>query len=100
MPRLPERTPVEIVLNPLVSLPNERRGKSSKPTRLGPKNLGMWIATPVFDGVSERKSRNSSRSDYPNRARSPFSRDDRRAVRPEVTGRLYHMMKLYQPRGR
>ena len=54
MPRLPDGTPVEIVLNPL-GVPSRMNVGQILETHLGwaARNLGLWIATPVFDGISE-----------------------------------------------
>ncbi len=54
MPRLPDGTPVEIVLNPL-GVPSRMNVGQILETHLGwaSKKLGLWIATPVFDGISE-----------------------------------------------
>ncbi len=54
MPRLPDGTPVEIVLNPL-GVPSRMNVGQILETHLGwaSRNLGLWIATPVFDGISE-----------------------------------------------
>jgi len=54
MPRLPDGTPVEIVLNPL-GVPSRMNVGQILETHLGwaSKNLGLWISTPVFDGISE-----------------------------------------------
>lgn len=54
MPRLPDGTPVEIVLNPL-GVPSRMNVGQILETHLGwaSQNLGLWISTPVFDGISE-----------------------------------------------
>jgi DNA-directed RNA polymerase subunit beta len=54
MPRLPDGTPVEIVLNPL-GVPSRMNVGQILETHLGwaAKKLGLWIATPVFDGIFE-----------------------------------------------
>ena len=56
MPRLPDGTPVDIVLNPL-GVPSRMNVGQILETHAGwaAKNLGIWISTPVFDGVSERE---------------------------------------------
>jgi len=56
MPRLPDGTPVEIVLNPL-GVPSRMNVGQILETHLGwaAKKLGLWIATPVFDGISEKE---------------------------------------------
>ncbi len=54
MPYLPDGTPVEIVLNPL-GVPSRMNVGQILETHLGwaAKALGMWFATPVFDGATE-----------------------------------------------
>jgi len=56
MPRLPDGTPVEIVLNPL-GVPSRMNVGQILETHLGwaAKKLGLWISTPVFDGISEQE---------------------------------------------
>jgi DNA-directed RNA polymerase subunit beta len=54
MPYLPDGTPVEIVLNPL-GVPSRMNVGQILETHLGwaAKALGLYFATPVFDGASE-----------------------------------------------
>ncbi|MFP4082555.1 MAG: DNA-directed RNA polymerase subunit beta [Candidatus Aminicenantes bacterium] len=54
MPRLPDGTAVEIVLNPL-GVPSRMNVGQILETHLGwaAKKLGLWISSPVFDGVPE-----------------------------------------------
>jgi len=54
MPYLPDGTPVEIVLNPL-GVPSRMNVGQILETHLGwaAKALGMWVASPVFDGATE-----------------------------------------------
>lgn len=54
MPFLPDGTPVEIVLNPL-GVPSRMNIGQVMETHLGwaAKTLGMYVATPVFDGATE-----------------------------------------------
>jgi len=56
MPRLPDGTPVEIVLNPL-GVPSRMNVGQILEAHLGwaAKELGLWISTPVFDGISEQE---------------------------------------------
>lgn len=56
MPRLPDGTPVEIVLNPL-GVPSRMNVGQILETHLGwaARKLGLWISTPVFDGISEEE---------------------------------------------
>ena len=54
MPRLPDGTPVEIVLNPL-GVPSRMNVGQILETHAGwaARKLGMWISSPVFDGIRE-----------------------------------------------
>jgi DNA-directed RNA polymerase subunit beta len=59
MPYLPDGTPVEIVLNPL-GVPSRMNVGQILETHLGwaAQALGMWFATPVFDGATETEIKN------------------------------------------
>ncbi|MBI3825482.1 MAG: DNA-directed RNA polymerase subunit beta [Candidatus Rokubacteria bacterium] len=54
MPYLPDGTPVEIVLNPL-GVPSRMNVGQILETHLGwaARALGIWVASPVFDGATE-----------------------------------------------
>ena len=56
MPSLPDGTPVEIVLNPL-GVPSRMNVGQILETHLGwaAKELGLFFASPVFDGATERE---------------------------------------------
>jgi DNA-directed RNA polymerase subunit beta len=58
MPHLPDGTPVEICLNPL-GVPSRMNVGQVLETHLGwaCKKLGLQVATPVFDGISEKRVR-------------------------------------------
>src|SRR5437899_10698916 len=58
MPFLADGTPVEIVLNPL-GVPSRMNVGQVLETHLGvaEKALGFRVATPVFDGIAEKKIR-------------------------------------------
>ncbi|MEC8330164.1 MAG: DNA-directed RNA polymerase subunit beta, partial [Verrucomicrobiota bacterium] len=58
MPHLPDGTPVEICLNPL-GVPSRMNVGQVLETHLGwaCKKLGLKMATPVFDGISEKHVR-------------------------------------------
>jgi DNA-directed RNA polymerase subunit beta len=58
MPYLPDGTPVEIVLNPL-GVPSRMNVGQILETHLGwaARALGMWVASPVFDGATEEEIR-------------------------------------------
>ncbi len=59
MPRLPDGTPVEIVLNPL-GVPSRMNVGQILETHLGwaAHALGLYFATPVFDGAREAEIKN------------------------------------------
>src|SRR5881296_2983590 len=59
MPYLPDGTPVEIVLNPL-GVPSRMNVGQILETHLGwaAQALGMYFATPVFDGATEMEIKN------------------------------------------
>ncbi len=61
MPYLPDGTPVEIVLNPL-GVPSRMNVGQILETHLGwaAHALGLYFATPVFDGAREQRSRSGS----------------------------------------
>ena len=56
MPFLPDGTPVEIVLNPL-GVPSRMNVGQILETHLGwaARALGLWMASPVFDGATEEE---------------------------------------------
>ena len=58
MPHLQDGTPIEICLNPL-GVPSRMNVGQVLETHLGwaCKKLGIKVATPVFDGISEAKVR-------------------------------------------
>ena len=58
MPYLPDGTPVEICLNPL-GVPSRMNVGQVLETHLGwaCKRLGIKVATPIFDGISEKRVR-------------------------------------------
>jgi len=97
MPFLPDGTPVEICLNPL-GVPSRMNVGQVLETHLGwaCRRLGIKIATPVFDGVPEKKVR-----DYLKEAKLPSSgkstlydgRTGEKIDQEVVVGYIY-MMKL------
>ena len=88
MPFLPDGTPVEIVLNPL-GVPSRMNVGQILETHLGwaARALGLWVASPVFDGATEDEIKDASdaRPGCPRRARpcsttvAPASRSTRRS---------------------
>jgi DNA-directed RNA polymerase subunit beta len=97
MPFLPDGTPVEICLNPL-GVPSRMNVGQVLETHLGwaCKKLGLKVATPVFDGIPEKKVR-----EYLKEAKLPHSgksslfdgRTGERIDQEVVVGYIY-MMKL------
>ena len=98
MPRLPDGTPVEIVLNPL-GVPSRMNVGQILETHAGwaAKNLGMWIATPVFDGVSEREIKELlKKAGLPESGKiSLFDGMTGEPFDQEITVGYIYMMKLY-----
>jgi DNA-directed RNA polymerase subunit beta len=97
MPFLPDGTPIEICLNPL-GVPSRMNVGQVLETHLGwaCKKLGLKVATPVFDGINEKKVR-----EYLKQAGLPTSgksvlydgRTGERLDQEVVVGYIY-MMKL------
>jgi len=97
MPFLPDGTPVEICLNPL-GVPSRMNVGQVLETHLGwaCKKLGLKVATPVFDGISEKRVR-----EYLKEAKLPTSgkstlfdgRTGEKIDQEVVVGYIY-MMKL------
>ncbi|HCF95312.1 MAG: DNA-directed RNA polymerase subunit beta [Verrucomicrobiota bacterium] len=97
MPFLPDGTPVEIVLNPL-GVPSRMNVGQVLETHVGwaAKLLGIQVATPVFDGISEERIRKMlEEADLPESGKSVLY--DGRTGRPfdqkVVVGYIY-MLKL------
>src|SRR5881296_1914004 len=97
MPYLPDGTPVEIILNPL-GVPSRMNVGQILETHLGwaANALGMFFATPVFDGATEMKIKNMlERANLPKTGKTrlydgmtgmPFEQ--------EVTDGYIYMLKL------
>ncbi|PZN07267.1 MAG: DNA-directed RNA polymerase subunit beta, partial [Bacillota bacterium] len=97
MPFLPDGTPVDIVLNPL-GVPSRMNLGQVLECHLGwaAKALGLWVATPVFDGADEESIRELLRQAglpetgktvlYDGRTGEPFDN--------EVTVGYVYMLKL------
>ena len=98
MPYLPDGTPVDIVLNPL-GVPSRMNVGQVLETHLGwaAKTLGLYIATPVFEGAKEGEIKNLLKNAglptkgqitlYDGKTGEPFDR-------PVTIGYMY-MMKLH-----
>jgi len=98
MPRLPDGTPVEIILNPL-GVPSRMNVGQILETHAGwaAKKLNLWISSPVFDGASENEIKELLKkaglpesgkiSLYDGMTGDPFSQ--------EITVGNIYMMKLF-----
>ena len=86
MPFLPDGTPVDICLNPL-GVPSRMNVGQVLETHLGwaCKKLGIKVATPVFDGIPEKKVREYLKEaklpDVAARARSSTAAPARNSIR-------------------
>jgi DNA-directed RNA polymerase subunit beta len=98
MPRLPDGTPVEIVLNPL-GVPSRMNVGQILETHAGwaAHTLDLWISTPVFDGCSEREVKDLlKRAGLPESGKTPlFDGITGEFLDQEVTVGSIYMMKLY-----
>jgi DNA-directed RNA polymerase subunit beta len=98
MPRLPDGTPVEIVLNPL-GVPSRMNVGQILETHAGwgAEKLGLWICTPVFDGCSEREVKDLlKKASLPESGKTPlFDGITGELLDQEVTVGNIYMMKLY-----
>ena len=97
MPFLPDGTPVEICLNPL-GVPSRMNVGQVLETHLGwaCKKLGIKVATPVFDGIPEKKVREYlTEANLPASGKSPLfdGRTGEKIDQEVVVGYIY-MMKL------
>ena len=98
MPRLPDGTPVEIVLNPL-GVPSRMNVGQILETHAGwaADKLGMWISTPVFDGCTEREIKELlKKAGLPVTGKTPlYDGITGEFLDQEVTVGNIYMMKLY-----
>lgn len=98
MPRLPDGTPVEIVLNPL-GVPSRMNVGQILETHLGwaSRNLGLWIATPVFDGISEAEIKKLlKKAELPESGKLPlYDGITGEFLDHKVTVGYIYIMKLY-----
>ena len=92
MPYLPDGTPVEIVLNPL-GVPSRMNVGQILETHLGwaAHALGLYFATPVFDGATEAEIKKLARGFWlaVERQDAALRRHDGRVVRTAGDGRLH-----------
>jgi DNA-directed RNA polymerase subunit beta len=97
MPYLPDGTPVEIVLNPL-GVPSRMNVGQILEAHLGwaARALGLWVASPVFDGATEEEIKEHLRqAELPQSGKAALY--DGRTGKPfhqEVTVGQIYMMKL------
>ncbi len=98
MPRLPDGTPVEIVLNPL-GVPSRMNVGQILETHLGwaAKKLNLWADTPVFDGISEGEIKDLlKKAGLPASGKTPlYDGITGELLDQEVTVGYIYMMKLY-----
>ncbi len=98
MPRLSDGTPVEIVLNPL-GVPSRMNVGQIFETHLGwaAKELGLWISTPVFDGISEEEIKKLLvESNFPEDGKVPlYDGVTGELLNYKVTVGYIYIMKLY-----
>ncbi len=98
MPRLPDGTPVEIVLNPL-GVPSRMNVGQILETHLGwaAKKLNLWVSTPVFDGISEKEIKELlKKAGLPESGKTPlYDGITGELLAQEVTVGYIYMMKLY-----
>ncbi|UCE42284.1 MAG: DNA-directed RNA polymerase subunit beta [Candidatus Aminicenantes bacterium] len=98
MPRLPDGTPVEIVLNPL-GVPSRMNVGQILETHLGwaSRDLGLWISTPVFDGISEKEIKELLvKAGFPESGKLPlYDGITGELLDHKVTVGYIYIMKLY-----
>jgi DNA-directed RNA polymerase subunit beta len=97
MPHLPDGTPVEIVLNPL-GVPSRMNVGQILETHLGwaAHALGLYFATPVFDGATEQEIKNwLDRAGLPNGGKTKlFDGMTGEPFEQNVTVGYIYMLKL------
>ena len=98
MPRLPDGTPLEIVLNPL-GVPSRMNVGQILETHAGwaAQTLNLWISTPVFDGISESEIKELlKKAGLPESGKTVlFDGMNGEPFDQEVTVGFIYMMKLY-----
>ncbi len=98
MPRLPDGTPVEIVLNPL-GVPSRMNVGQILETHAGwaANTLNLWLTTPVFDGISEKEIKELLvKAGLPASGKIPlYDGISGELFDQEVTVGYIYMMKLY-----
>jgi DNA-directed RNA polymerase subunit beta len=98
MPRLPDGTPVEIVLNPL-GVPSRMNVGQILETHAGwaARTLNLWLSTPVFDGATENEIKKLLKeAGLPESGKTPlYDGQSGEFFDQEVTVGHIYMMKLY-----
>jgi DNA-directed RNA polymerase subunit beta len=98
MPRLPNGTPVEFVLNPL-GVPSRMNVGQILETHAGwaARTLNLWLSTPVFDGASENEIKKLLKeAGLPESGKTPlYDGMTGEFLDQEVTVGFIYMMKLY-----
>lgn len=98
MPRLPDGRPVDIVLNPL-GVPSRMNVGQILEAHLGwaARALGLWISTPVFDGISETEIKELlEKAGLPQSGKLPLHDGiTGELLENEVTVGYVYIMKLY-----
>lgn len=98
MPRLPDGRTIEVVLNPL-GVPSRMNVGQILETHLGwaAKALGLWISTPVFDGISEKEIKGLlNKAGLPESGKVPlYDGITGELLDNEVTVGYMYIMKLY-----
>ncbi len=98
MPRLPDGTPVDIVLNPL-GVPSRMNVGQILETHAGwaADKLGLWIDTPVFDGATENEVKDLLvKAGLPRSGKTPlYDGITGEWLDQDITVGNIYMMKLY-----
>jgi DNA-directed RNA polymerase subunit beta len=98
MPRLPDGRTVEVILNPL-GVPSRMNVGQILETHLGgaAAELGMWVSTPVFDGISEAEIKNLlKKAGLPENGKYPlYDGISGELLDSDVTVGYMYIMKLY-----
>jgi len=98
MPHLPDGRTVEVILNPL-GVPSRMNVGQILETHLGlaASELGMWVSTPVFDGISESEIKKLlKKAGLPENGKYPlYDGITGEMLDSEVTVGNMYIMKLY-----
>ncbi len=98
MPHLPDGRAVEVILNPL-GVPSRMNVGQILETHLGlaASELGMWVSTPVFDGISETEIKELlKKAGLPESGKFPlYDGITGELLDSEVTVGQMYVMKLY-----